>query len=103
MSYFLHTVHVNDEIIKMLSVHINQYFNFFMFRINSVVYTCSLVLNFTSKYKVIIFQFLVKQSLSVCLTDQCDHTFDNPLASYLISDSHYDCKSCYERLGENLY
>lgn len=52
------------------------------------------------KYKVIIFQFLVKQSLSVWLTDQCDHTFDNPLASYLISDSHYYCKSGYERVGE---
>lgn len=75
-----------------------------MFRINSV--TCSLVLNFTRsilctcKYKVIIFQFLVKQSLSVCLTDQCDHTFDNPLASYLISDSHFYCKSGYKRVGE---
>lgn len=52
------------------------------------------------KYQVIIFQFLVKQSLSVCLTDQCDYTFDNPLASYLISDSHYYCKSDYERVGE---
>lgn len=46
-------IHVKDEIIKMLSVtNINQYFNFFMFRINSVVYTCSLVLNFTRRFFV---------------------------------------------------